>query len=425
MSNPVDEWTDAFGNQLARITHNDADLASHYNYSPERYRVYVDGSRKFPQYNSVSQLEDNRTNEEDVFVLTPSAGETVRFHTAERYRYTVNFVAEVTQALAVNQSLSGDDTVIGGLDTSPSRDKSDGYFFEHTSSHADDEIDLFKKRNGSVLGEKQTVSLGVPFTTFQRLENAYNWYNVGVSNWVETFTEAYGQLNTALASLNTRDDTTNAGPGGRGPISGNGCIFFEVTADSGTSGLELYAGSAGYTSLGATEESRRVKGGEKVGLGISTTDTWVPLFVLRKDLDRPLVNLQLSRLEMTEGQGKVMGIACDPSNVKKGGTSPTALTDSDFSTPEEQNATNSVVETTDGSTVTHFPDSSGSTTQSADEPGGYQVGWNTNRSYEGETTRSSEVQEKYGVYDGDYIVLVAKPSNTTDISLSYITEQDW
>jgi hypothetical protein len=385
--------------------------------------VYVDGDRKLLQYNSVSQFEDSRTDEEDVFVLAPGAGETVRFHTAERFRYTVNFVAEVTQALAVNQSLSGNDTVVGGLDTSPNRDTSDGYFFEQTASHADDEVDLYAKRNGSVLGDKQTVSLGAPLTTFQRFENAYNWYNVGESNWLETFTQEFGQLNTPLASLNVRDDTQNAGPGGRGPISGNGCIFVEVTADASTSGLECYAGSVGYTTLGSSRGVYRVKGGEKVGLSISSTDTWVPLFALRKDPDRPLVNVQIGKVEMTEGEGKVMGIACDPSNVKKSGGS--GLVDSDFSAPEEHSAANTAVEVTDGSTVTQFPDSTGSTTTSADNPGGYQVGWNTNRSYEGETTRSSEVQEKYGVYDGDYVVFIAKPSNTTDISLSYITEQDW
>jgi len=61
-------WTDAFGNQIALGTTNEADLGGHYSYSPERYRVEINGDRQQIQYNgNPSQFDDA----DDGFVLAP------------------------------------------------------------------------------------------------------------------------------------------------------------------------------------------------------------------------------------------------------------------------------------------------------------------------------------------------------------------
>ena len=48
------ETRDAFGNEVNSRT-NVLDLAAHYPYSPERWRVFVDGDRVFPEYGTVPQ----------------------------------------------------------------------------------------------------------------------------------------------------------------------------------------------------------------------------------------------------------------------------------------------------------------------------------------------------------------------------------
>jgi hypothetical protein len=64
----IDDWEDAFGNQLTRNTRVNADLAAHYNYSPERYRFYRNGTRVLLQYEDIEAypyFDDERIGEQD------------------------------------------------------------------------------------------------------------------------------------------------------------------------------------------------------------------------------------------------------------------------------------------------------------------------------------------------------------------------
>jgi hypothetical protein len=104
--------TDAFGKSVRLGTTNEADLPSHYDYSPERYRLYVDDTRQFIQYDGFpAQFADNA----DSFSLLPQAdGEVVKLETAERYRYVVQYVLEWSLAFQTNQDLnSGDVWAVG------------------------------------------------------------------------------------------------------------------------------------------------------------------------------------------------------------------------------------------------------------------------------------------------------------------------
>lgn len=429
MTNPVSEWMDSFGNHLTRGVFNNADLASIYAFSPERYRFFRNGSKVLLRYEDIDNyayFDDKRPGEEDVFILSPDAGDTLKLRTAERFRYTVNFVSEFTQALGISQDLENpNDRVTVFFDTSPLGDLSDGYFIEYTGDHDPLTVDLYEKRNDSVIDQKYTVDIDVALTVFNRLAGDYNWYNVGEWNTEQTHTDDRGQRNRRIGTLSTEDGDTNAGPTGRGPISGNGRIGAEVEADASTTDLELYLGSSSFTTLGAAGSSVKGKGAEAEDLSVSTTGSWVPLFVMRADPDRPFVNLQLDEVEITVGSGKLMAISADSSNVLNG--SANELSDSDFSPPEEHSGTNSVVEVTDGTVVDQFPDNSGSTTTSAANPGGYQLGFDTTRtSGPGDKSqRTSGIQEKHGVYGDEYAVFIAKPSTTDNFNVAYTTSQDW
>lgn len=446
MASPIqallDQWSDAFGNQLVRTTRNNADLASHYAFTPERLRLYRDGSRDVIHYdlaagNDVPGFEDKRPGEEDVFNLAPAANEALSLRTAERFRYTVNFVSQVTQAFALSRALEGDERLEIGLDTSPDRTRSDGYYLEQTSDMPTDEMRGFARRNGNVLGEKQDWKLGVPTTVFQRPENSYNWYNVGKSAWRQTYTKIRSairkQINNELGTITTQADTQNAGPGGRGPIAGNGHIVARVEADADTTDLELYAGSMSFTTLGDVAASVKAKAAETPALSVTQTTEWEPLGIaFRVDPDRALVNTQIESIELTAGEGEAMMIACDPSNVLDGNGDP--LTDDDFTTAERPNGRpvqhsgqNSVLQVTDPGTVEQFPDNTGTPTTTAANPGGYQLAWDSYRTTgqgSNQSQRAADLEEKHGILDGDVVVPIALPTTTDDMRIAYPTEMD-
>jgi hypothetical protein len=430
--------SDAFDNQISRQTRNNADLAAHYRYTPERHRFYKNGSRVLLQYEDIgsnADFDDQRAGDEDVFVLSPSGGDTLLFKTAERFRYTVNFVSEVTRAWALNQSLTNtDDRVTIGLDTSPDGDLADGYYLEHTASHAEDEVDVYEKRSGSIIGSRTAVTLERAVDVFQRYALDYNWYNVGEESWVETYTDAdAGQRNVALATTSVQAGDANAGTGGRGPISGNGHIVAEVEADSATSGLELVVGSSSFTTLGGVSASVKAKGAETPTLSVSQTTDWEPLGIaMRVDPNRPNVSVQFREIEITAGSGKVMVIACDSSNVLDSGGN--ELTDSDFTTtdrpdgrPEEHSHPNSALQVTGTGVVAEIPGADGTTGTTQANAGGYQLAFDTTRSVgqgSKSTTRSGDLEEKHGILDGDLAVPVAKPATTDSVRLYYTTEFD-
>ena len=426
--NPVNGWQDAFGNQLTRTTQNNADLASHYRFNPERYRFYRNGSRELLQYKDLATydyFDDQRSGDEDAFVLQPDGGDTLLFKTAERFRYTVNFVSEMSVALGINQALSGDDRVTLGLDTSPDGDLADGYFLEHRGDHSPDEVDVYERRQGSVIDAKQTVDAIRALTTFQRWVLDYNWYNVGEAKWTETWTgDRSNQINKEGATTSSEPADANTGLGGRGPIAANGHIVVEVAADSNTSDLEVHAGSMSFTTLGDVDSVVRAKGSEAGPFSPTQTDDWVALFALRRRPADHNVSVELRNIDLTAGAATAVAIACDSSKVLD--SNGNQLTDSDFSTPESHSAANSVVEV--ATAVGQFPDASGSVTDLAGDPGGYQISYDQTRdSGVGASagTRSGEIRAKHAILDGDICVIVAKPQELTDIYVHYVVGQDW
>lgn len=399
-------YEDAFGKLIADGTTNEIDIASHYPYNPERWRLFVGGTRQFPEYGSVSQYN----HASDVHELKPASGETVVLQTAERPRYVVQYELNASWACAINQSLASGDQIRIGL-----FDDNDGWFLEHNGDHADDKtVDLVVKRSGS---EKVRTShtLPKPITNFTRLELRTAWYNIARQLWKQTYTSNGVQKNREIGRTSIDDGT-------KGPAAGNLPLRFEVTASGSTSGLVLEAGSTAIVTEGSVSGITREKTAEikTSDTTIDATGTWVPIAAIRRDTNRKIISTEITDITIAEftgsGDVRLMAIAVDASETDASG----------FSTPPEHNSTNSVVEQTQS--VTTFPDNSGTVGGSASNPGGYQLGYAAlYTSGQGSKTENERLAsaKKRSVADDDVIVLIANATAQGDITLNYTVEQDW
>lgn len=422
MTSPTEEWQSLLEQQVADGTRNDLDLSSDRQYSPETHRVYRDtGSgltRELLQYQDISGLSwfhEDRSGDEDVFVLAPAAGNTIQIRSAKLLRYSVSYVAEFTQAIALNQTISNsNDRLTIGLDTGGG-DGTDGYFLEHRGEHDADEVEIQTRRAGAVIGGGTTVTMAEAITFFRRVIGEYAWYNIVGSKWAETTTTPGDVVESELTTETVEPGDSGAGGGGRGPISGTGRIIVELEADSSTSGLEAYVGSTSFKTLGNPTDLLLGKGFEEVGLSVASTGTYEPLFAVRKKPGFPNINIGVNEIALTDGpNGKLNVVACDPSNVLDGTGS--ELTDSDFSTPNDVSPNLIPIEVTDGATVNEFPDSSGTTVTSANDPGGYQLVMDISRATgTGSNTleRNASFAEDKSIADGEYAVVLGNFESTS------------
>lgn len=410
MSNPIGEWQDAFENQVSNRT-NVLDLAAHYPYSPERWRIFVDGSRVFPEYDTVSQY----AHTDDTHDLQPGAGETVVFESAERPRYVVQYELAATWAFATNQSLTGNDQLKIGL-----YDGEDGWYMEHRGDHPDDQTaDFVLERDSTEVYRKSDIDIARPVTTFARLKLQTGWYDVTRQRWERSYSDTGTQQNPEIGSFSADD--------ARGSRTGNLPIHYEVTADASDTGIVLNAGSAAQVNLGTTTQLKREKTFEE-DYTFSTTDAWVPMLALRVPPDKKIINVQLSDFQITEWDGaddlRITVQSHDPSKVLAGDSNP--LDDSDYFTPDVFNEINSAIEISDA--VAEAPDGSGTPTTSTSDPGGWQLGWAVERttgSGSKTKTKSTSVNSKRPLYGRDVAVVWGNADNTESVQYDLRTEQDW
>jgi len=403
-------WQDSFENQISART-NVLDLAAHYPYSPERWRIFVDGTRAQPEYGSIAQY----SHAGDYHELSPAAGETVTFRSAERPRYVVQYELAATFAFAVNQSLATGDSIKVGL-----YDGTDGWYMKHDGSHSDTEADFVLERDGTEVYRRTGRDISAPVTRNARLKLQTGWYDITRQKWERSYSRSGTQENDLI--LSTSNDS------GRGSKTGNLPIYYEVTASGSTTDLTLEVGSCAQVNLGTTTPLTRVKSAEFRDVTIDTAGTWVPLTAIRVDPDRRIINTQLRDLIVHEYTASddvhIMAMAHAPGNVLDGGGA--ELTDTDFSTPVEHSETNSVIE--ESSAVEQAPDSTGTPVTDATNPGGYQLGHaSLHTSGQGSTLSQSRsgVQVKRAVHNGDIIVFWGNSDTTGDVTFEYTTEQDW
>lgn len=400
----------SFNQLIADSTQNKADIASHYPHSPERHRLYINGSRFNLQYDTTPKFE----NAIDSWKLKPAANDTMEYITAERFRYVVGYVLAVSQALQTNQSLqTGDKVVIGygDPDLSNNMANADGWFIEFVPELNDNQAYATTYRDGTQL-DSQRVDFEKGITDWRRIENLLNWYNVGNRKVVETFTYRGSQSNPIQQDTSIDDD--------KGPTTGNQRVTFAVQAGSGTSNLELECGSIGVIVKGNVTPLIRAKSYTQTS-SHSGSGNWEALAALRVDPNRDRVNTQLTSLQVMEtsvdADVRLMAISFDPANTNATG----------FITPPEHNHDNSVVEVT--TNVSEFVDSTGTTTTATADPGGYQIGYASRYTAGTGTANRRESSasrvRKRNIYNGDYAVILANTGSAMSITFEVETEQDW
>lgn len=401
-------WSDVFGNQVGS-RRSLLDIGSHYPISPERWRLFVDGTRQFIQYTDAVQY----AHPEDTHNLSPNAGETVALVTADDVVYTVQFELAATWAFGLSQALQSGDRLRVGL-----FDDADGWFMEQTAAHATDEADFVIRRAGTEV-YRETHPIDLPTTTFGRLGLETAWYRVARQRWSRSYPENGTQQNEVVA-------TTDATPN-QGPARGNLPLRYEITAGSSTTDLTLKAGSVAATLQGDSERIIRAKNYRET-FSVNTTGTYVPVLAFRKDPDRDLVRMEITNTDVPkfEGSGDLFAllIAAGKENVRDANGDP--LDDTDFSTPNELNGTNSVIET--ATAVAQFPDNTGTLVTSATNPGGYQLGLAT-RYTSGSGGKISStgagIDAKRVLASGDYAVLLVRATATGDFDYEVTIDQDW
>lgn len=405
---------DVFGVPLRNVQRNVLDIASHYPINPERLRIFVDGSRVFPQYGSVAQYNHSGPHHE----LIPAQGETVTLETAERPRYAVGFEQLYSFALGLSRQLeSGDLMRVGPYDDS------DGWYLEHRGDHSPTECDIVVRSGGSDTVGEQDVSLKQAADEFSRIDLRTGWYRVTPQLWRESYANV-SSLYTEVLGRSSVDP---------GPETGNLPLRMQIMRGASSSALKMEAGSMALITLGDKTEIRRVKVHEVPFTTDASADgsTWFPRYAMRIDPARKIVDTQISSMGVQDyggtGDIRILLTAHNPSNVLK--TGPTTLADSDFAVPAEHHEQNSVIEETDTSTVTQAADASGTTVTSTTEPGGYQIGYaSLHASGQGSTTnKTADTQrKKRGLYGGDYAVMWVRAENSgVDAQVNITTEQDW
>jgi len=430
ITDAITRGDDAFGNRVVQNTSVASDLAGHYQYSPERWHLYVNGTRVFPQYGSVPELIDAP----DVHRLIPqSAGDVVTLQSTETFRYIVGFVLEWSAAFQTNQPLQAGDAVAVGYgdpdfensgDDTPGPN-ADGWFFKWDSRLDPNEVRICQYRDGTEQ-DSRTVDTRRALEEWVRYEGRTNWYAVGRTKYRETVVEADDNPEGPSQTNETLGRTGVEAI--RGPLRGNQRLRYSIRAGDGAGSLELEAGSIALKNLGDVDTIVREKTHE-FSVSPTVAEAWEPLHAMRIDPDQNLVNVQIKNTDIVSFDNsediKATIQTFDASNVRDADGN--LLDDTDFSTPPEHNDTNSALETTDA--VEQVADATGTLQTSMANPGGYQIGYsswyttgtgtNTQRSSGGRT-------RKRQLPDGDIAVVMAYASSTTPTVVGeIITEQDW
>lgn len=399
----------SFNTLNADITVHQSDIPSHYNHSPERHRLYINGSRFNLMYGSTDRFEDTP----DSYLLKPDAGDVIEYTTAERFRYSVGYVLNVSGAMSANQELEGDDEVIigyGDIDLDNGKENADGWFVEFNSSHSENEGDLVVYRGG-VEKARRTLDFNQPYTSWKRYEMSVSWNDAGKADLVETYTSNTEQYNKRVGRISVDNEKST--------LSGNHRFVFAVKADSSTSDLELDCGSVGVIFKGNVDPIVRAKAFPFTS-SHSGSGEWEVVGAMRVDPDRPEISTQVAGLSVMEisedADVVVMAMSFDSSNTDA----------SDYEVPAELNGVNSVIQFTQN--VSEFVDVDGDTVTSAADPGGFQLGYSSYYTEGTGTKEKSNVSRrirKRTIYNGDVCLFLAKSSVEADITVEVETEQDW
>lgn len=406
----LDVHTDAFG-RLDTIAgaRNVLDIASHYNFSPERLRLFRNGSRAFPQYNDIAQFSD----EADHWLLSPDAGDTMHIESAESGTYVVNYTLQASWAFQLNQALSSGDVLRVGPRTA-----NDGWFMEQRGAdHTATQADIIELSGGSEETLLSDVELPRDFTGWYRWQCVYGWYAILNQQWALTDINDEGEVETTIFARSAND-------GVRGPETGNLNLWIEIEADASTSDLQLEVGSMGMVTVGDPTSLQRDKPQyESITVG-GTADTWDPLLAVRIDPNNSNVNSQLTSLDILDyganDDCELLVVSVDANNTDA----------SEFVEPEYHHGYNSALQSTEN--VSQVVNSTGTVKDltASDKPGGYTMAAAVelsggNRAGTAGTSNQAS-QEKKGILESDHVVFLARSATVgSDLSFVWDADQNW
>ena len=399
---------DAFGRLIADGTRNIIDLPSTYPFSPERYRIEINGTR--------TDIDDTSkvTKQTTEYLLEPAAGDTIRFRSAERTRYIVGYEMKASWAWALPTALGPNDTFRVGLNDT----NNNWYRFEYTADSA--ALQIVHDTDG-VVAEK-TFEEPVDRDVRRRDEITYNWYGVGPGVGVVTYSEDGDQINKEVARVSRDGDTATEEP--------NLFLVYELDVGDSSTGKQAAIGSMGYSAVGSVTETSRPKAARFTGLSYAgtTTGDYEPLLAIRRDPTRPSIYTEFTKLNVT---------AASSSEVTAQAV-PLGDTDANFDDPDNddtdpgpkappmQNANNSVIQyTTDVST---FPDQSGTVVSTAPDPGGRQVGFASTEVSQGNKPQSTNAfRAKKPFYEDEVVIFLGRTDGgaAEDFNVEFETDQRW
>ena len=381
---------DVFGQEFVKNVSSQINLASSNPYNPERWRLSVDGSPAFPQYEAVSQYNHTGKRHE----LLPAAGETVRLRTAERPKYVVEFESAATMSWAASKDasgLTGDDRIRVGR-----FDGDDGWAMEVNAGHSEEECDLLVLRGGSVVRRKIDRYIPATLSDFVRILQKGAWYDATRHEWDISLVRREEQVNAEVGTV---------GMAGEGPTTPNLPIMYEVRADASTPDLVLKAGSVSLVQYGRPSNFVRVKE-HTFQDSLSVAGDFEPLYAIRKAPSYRDVEAEIMRTQILNyGTGDLFEVviqAFRSSKVSFDGTG-------SWSVPPEWSEENNTLETrTD---VDQVADQNGSLTATPSNPGGYQLGYHSTIGGLGNDTGqgASESQtEKAFLHEDDVAVILGR-----------------
>lgn len=406
---PIQDWQDAFGDQIAKGTRNAIDLPAYYDFNEERYRFIENGTRvQDPDADST-----RFTDQDEQFLIEPSAGDTLEFKTAEAPRYVVGNDTDVSWSFQF---------------VTPLVDASDSFtlFIEDAFEIEYDGAGNVTFRSLEDGSEKASAEVEPPngLDSPSRPELAFNWYAVGRAEVTIDYTEGSEQKTTEPATITVDDDWLSDDPTGR--------VGFRL--DVSNPGIQLEAGSLAYIVKSQTPPTSR----PKPYILPSTVTNDIPadgfgaIAALRIDPERDNVFTDLKGIQAAAEETvdvQVWAKAVPPSKTDADFDDPDGDGTSEGPAPPPSNSPqNSVMQvTTDVST---FPTRTDPLT-GTEVPAGRLVGLDsTSISGQGSKTQATDVAAdiKRPLYPDEVVVLVGETpesSTATAVTVFGNTEQDW
>jgi hypothetical protein len=427
---------DNFGRVVANGLGDIITVDGEKDFTPERLRYYKDGTRRFLQYGTDANYSETAPGR----LLEPDADQTLRIRTAERSFYPVGNDLWPSLASRVTQTPQAGDAVGAGYGVididnfdpaavSYSGSDADGFFWFHTADTGLDSVLLVGVQGGTIF-DSRTVSLAKAADILTITEQRLNYYDVGPSTYRETYTN--------VADYPTdpqRNDTIGAvaNDDGKGPERGSHRMVAAVKQAAGNTGLGFEVGSLGIRTPGPSTPDYKDKIHTMSFDYTNPAETWEVVGAIRSDPTRPTVKLRLPDFNITTTPGtsvnrtRLLIQSVDPANTNADGAFPADHADA---VPDEHSAVNSIVEEIEDNSLTGpveddaGTDVTGATTAgSMDNPGAYQIGYDS-ITPDKKDTRSSPPVGQRELFNGDIALILADSDTSGTIGVNVVTQQN-